>query len=79
MTRGLTDPMPLPEDEAADRNGLSLSKSEQIEMILETQDVVQTLITKHNELFDKVEKLEEKLMDLRIQHEAAKLVWQKGL
>lgn len=78
MSRGLTDPS-LPEAEAADRNGPLISQSEQVEMLIEAQDVIQKLIEKHNELYDRVEKLEEKLTDLRIQHEAAKLVWQKGL
>jgi len=78
MARGLTDPIELPEEEAASKKGY-LSAQEEREMLYETQEVIQTLITKHNELYDKVEKLEDKLTDLRIQHEAAKLVWQKGL
>lgn len=76
MTRGLTDPIPV---ENSSQDGAYLSTSEQTEMLLEAQEVIQKLIIKHNELFDKVEKLEETLTNLRIQHEAAKLVWQKGL
>jgi hypothetical protein len=79
MTRGLTDPI---EQEDAQGNGSEngyLGSKEEREMLYEMQEIVQTLITKHNELYDKVEKLEDKLTDLRIQHEAAKLVWQKGL
>lgn len=75
MARGLTDPI---EVEEANDEGY-LSSKEEREMLYEMQQIVQTLIGKHNELFDKVEKLEDKLTDLRIQHEAAKLVWQKGL
>jgi hypothetical protein len=79
MARGLTDPIEMVDAEAeANENGYLGSKEER-EMLYEMQEIVQTLITKHNELFDKVEKLEDKLTDLRIQHEAAKLVWQKGL
>jgi glycogen synthase len=79
MARGLTDPIEQADGQAeANENGYLGSKEER-EMLYEMQEIVQTLITKHNELFDKVEKLEDKLTDLRIQHEAAKLVWQKGL
>ncbi len=75
MARGLTDPIEV--EEASDEG--YLGSKEERELLYEMQEIVQTLITKHNELFDKVEKLEDKLTDLRIQHEAAKLVWQKGL
>lgn len=77
MSRGLTE-APMQITDTDEENGYLTSKEER-EMLYEMQEIVQTLITKHNELFDKVEKLEDKLTDLRIQHEAAKLVWQKGL
>jgi hypothetical protein len=74
MSRGLTDDITSTSINDDENNA-----AEAVEIVYEMQDVVQKLIEKHNELYDKVEKLEEKLTDLRIQHEAAKLVWQKGL
>jgi glycogen synthase len=79
MARGLTDPIEMVDAEGNGSENGYLGSKEEREMLYEMQEIVQTLITKHNELFDKVEKLEDKLTDLRIQHEAAKLVWQKGL
>lgn len=76
MARGLTDPIPQEEENNADG---FLSPKEEREMFYEMQEVLQELIRKHNELYAKYDKLEDKLTDLRIQHEAAKLVWQKGI
>ena len=72
MSRGLTEePTPNQQDGEQD--------SEAAEIIYEMQSVVQQLIIKHNELADKVDKLEDKLTDARIQYEAQKLIWNKGL
>ena len=72
MSRGLTEePTPNQQDGEQD--------NEAAEIIYEMQSVVQQLIIKHNELADKVDKLEDKLTDARIQYEAQKLIWNKGL
>ncbi len=68
--RGINDPI---EPEA------QVEEDETQEMLYEMQQVIQELIIRHNELADKVEKLEDKLTDARIQFEAQKLVWNKGL
>ena len=49
------------------------------ELLYEIQQVLQQVIIKHNELVAKVDKLEEKITENRIQIEAQKLVWNKGL
>ena len=77
MARGLTDP--IPESNEDNNPDGFLSPKEEREMFYEMQEVLQELIRKHNELYAKYDKLEDKLTDLRIQHEAAKLVWQKGI
>lgn len=68
--RGINDPI---EPEA------TVEEDETQELLYEMQQVIQELIIRHNELADKVEKLEDKLTDARIQFEAQKLVWNKGL
>lgn len=78
MTRGLTDPIEPEQTDAADASGF-LSSQEERQMLYEMQEVLQMLITKHNELYDKYDKLDEKLTNLRIENEALKLVWQKGV
>lgn len=70
MARGLTDPIEEPEAD---------NSNEQAELLYEIQEVLQELIRKHNELYDKHSKLEDSLTNLRIESEALKLVWQKGL
>lgn len=75
MARGLTDPI---EVEEANPEGY-LSAKEERAMLYEMQEVLQQLITKHNELYDKYDKLDDKLTTLRIENEALKLVWQKGV
>lgn len=72
MTRGINDPIEPTEEEAE-------SLTDNQELLYEMQQVVQQIILKHNELVVKVEKLEDKLTDARIQFEAQKLVWNKGL
>jgi hypothetical protein len=74
MSRGLTD-APLPEESANTQQELN----EALEMVYEMQQVVQELINRHNDLVNKVEKLETTLTEARIQFEAQKLVWNKGL
>jgi hypothetical protein len=71
MVRGINDPIEpqQTEEELTDNQ----------ELLYEMQQVVQQIILKHNELVVKVEKLEDKLTDARIQFEAQKLVWNKGL
>jgi len=68
--RGINDPI---EPEA------QVEEDETQELLYEMQQVIQELIIRHNELADKVEKLEDKLTDARIQFEAQKLVWNKGI
>lgn len=72
MTRGINDPIEPTEEETE-------SLSDNQELLYEMQQVVQQIILKHNELVTKVDKLEDKLTDARIQFEAQKLVWNKGL
>lgn len=72
MARGINDPIEPTEEETQ-------SLSDNQELLYEMQQVVQQVIIKHNELVAKVEKLEDKLTDARIQFEAQKLVWNKGL
>lgn len=74
MTRGINDPI---EPEQTEEELQSLSDNQ--ELLYEMQQVVQQIILKHNELVAKVDKLEDKLTDARIQFEAQKLVWNKGL
>jgi len=69
--RGINDPI----EDTTD----TVEEDETQEMLYEMQQVIQELIIRHNELADKVEKLEDKLTDARIQFEAQKLVWNKGL
>lgn len=73
MSRGINDPAP---EELAEEGQFS---SEATEIIYEMQQVIQELIMRHNELANKVDKLDDKLTDARIQFEAQKLVWNKGL
>ena len=72
MVRGINDPIEPTEDQESDL-------TDNQELLYEMQQVVQQIIIKHNELVAKVEKLEDKLTDTRIQFEAQKLVWNKGL
>lgn len=74
MTRGINDPI---EPTQTEEEAQSLADSQ--ELLYEMQQVVQQIILKHNELVAKVDKLEDKLTDARIQFEAQKLVWNKGL
>lgn len=74
MSRGLTD-APLPEESTGTQQELN----EALDMVYEMQQVVQELINRHNDLVNKVEKLETTLTEARIQFEAQKLVWNKGL
>lgn len=71
-TRSINDPIEPTEEEVQETN-------DNQELLYEMQQVVQQIILKHNELVAKVEKLEDKLTDARIQFEAQKLVWNKGL
>jgi hypothetical protein len=64
MARSINDPVEEPTEEEAQN---------------ELQQVVQQIILKHNELVAKVDKLDEKIIDNRVQIEAQKLVWNKGL
>lgn len=73
MSRGINDPAP---EELAEEGQFS---NEATEIIYEMQQVIQELIMRHNELANKVDKLDDKLTDARIQFEAQKLVWNKGL
>jgi len=74
MARSINDPIePVQTEEELQ------SASDNQELLYEMQQVVQQIILKHNELVAKVEKLEDKLTDARIQFEAQKLVWNKGL
>lgn len=72
MARGINDPIEPTQEEVQET-------SDNQELLYEMQQVVQQIILKHNELVVKVEKLEDKLTDARIQFEAQKLVWNKGL
>jgi hypothetical protein len=72
MARSINDPIEPTEEEVQETN-------DNQELLYEMQQVVQQIILKHNELVAKVEKLEDKLTDARIQFEAQKLVWNKGL
>lgn len=72
MARSINDPIEPTEEEVQET-------SDNQELLYEMQQVVQQIILKHNELVAKVEKLEDKLTDARIQFEAQKLVWNKGL
>ncbi len=74
MSRGLTD-APLLEESTGTQQELN----EALDMVYEMQQVVQELINRHNDLVNKVEKLETTLTEARIQFEAQKLVWNKGL
>jgi hypothetical protein len=72
MARSINDPVEPTQEEVQET-------SDNQELLYEMQQVVQQIILKHNELVAKVEKLEDKLTDARIQFEAQKLVWNKGL
>jgi hypothetical protein len=72
MARSINDPIEPTEEEVQETN-------DNQELLYEMQQIVQQIILKHNELVAKVEKLEDKLTDARIQFEAQKLVWNKGL
>lgn len=72
MARSINDPIEPTQEEVQETN-------DNQELLYEMQQVVQQIILKHNELVAKVEKLEDKLTDARIQFEAQKLVWNKGL
>jgi hypothetical protein len=72
MARSINDPIEPTEEEVQETN-------DNQELLYEMQQIVQQIIIKHNELVAKVEKLEDKLTDARIQFEAQKLVWNKGL
>lgn len=72
MARSINDPIEPTQEEVQETN-------DNQELLYEMQQVVQQVIIKHNELVAKVEKLEDKLTDARIQFEAQKLVWNKGL
>lgn len=74
MARGINDPI---EPQQTEDELQELTDNQ--ELLYEMQQVVQQIILKHNELVVKVEKLEDKLTDARIQFEAQKLVWNKGL
>ena len=74
MARSINDPI-----EPAQTEEEVQSANDNQELLYEMQQVVQQIILKHNELVAKVEKLEDKLTDARIQFEAQKLVWNKGL
>jgi hypothetical protein len=74
MARSINDPI-----EPAQTEEDIQSASDNQELLYEMQQVLQQVILKHNELVVKVEKLEDKLTDARIQFEAQKLVWNKGL
>jgi hypothetical protein len=71
MTRGINDPAPESENES--------QEAMPSDLLYEMQEVIQQLIFRHNELVTKVEKLETTLTEARIQFEAQKLVWNKGL
>jgi len=72
MARSINDPVEPTEEEVSNSN-------DNQELLYEMQQVVQQIIIKHNEMVAKVEKLEEKITENRIQIEAQKLVWNKGL
>lgn len=72
MARSINDPIEPTQEEVQETN-------DNQELLYEMQQVVQQIIIKHNELVAKVEKLDDKLTDARIQFEAQKLVWNKGL
>jgi predicted NACHT family NTPase len=72
MARSINDPVEQSEEET------QTTRDDQ-ELLYELQQVVQQIIIKHNEVAAKVEKLEEKITENRIQIEAQKLVWTKGL
>jgi hypothetical protein len=74
MARSINDPIEPEQTQEELQN-----TSDNQELLYEMQQVVQQIILKHNELVVKVEKLEDKLTDARIQFEAQKLVWNKGL
>jgi hypothetical protein len=74
MARSINDPVEPEQTEEEVQN-----TADNQELLYEMQQVVQQIILKHNELVVKVEKLEDKLTDARIQFEAQKLVWNKGL
>jgi predicted nuclease with TOPRIM domain len=76
MARGLTDPIETEQDNNSEGY---LSPKEERAMLYEMQEVLQELIRKHNELYDKYDKMDDKLTTLRVENEALKLVWQKGL
>lgn len=72
MARSINDPIEPTEEAVQESN-------DNQELLYEMQQVVQQIIIKHNELVAKVEKLDDKLTEARIQFEAQKLVWNKGL
>jgi hypothetical protein len=72
MARSINDPVEPTEEEVSNSN-------DNQELLYEMQQVVQQIIIKHNEMVAKVDKLEEKITENRIQIEAQKLVWNKGL
>jgi hypothetical protein len=72
MARGINDPVEPTDEEMQ-------NTQDNAELLMEIQQVLQQIIFKHNELVTKVDKLEEKITDNRIQLEAQKLVWNKGL
>lgn len=73
MARSINDPVEEPTNEEV------AAVNDNAELLMEIQQVLQQVIFKHNELVAKVDKLEEKITDNRIQLEAQKLVWNKGL
>lgn len=74
MARSINEPAePVATEEEAQ------TTADNQELLYEIQQVLQQVIIKHNELVAKVDKLEEKITENRIQIEAQKLVWNKGL
>jgi hypothetical protein len=74
MARSINDPVEVEQTEEEVQ-----SAADNQELLYEIQQVLQQVIIKHNELVAKVDKLEEKITENRIQIEAQKLVWNKGL
>ena len=74
MARSINDPVEVEQTEEEVQSAVDNQ-----ELLYEIQQVLQQVIIKHNELVAKVDKLEEKITENRIQIEAQKLVWNKGL